>query len=159
SIPGKLNEGLADFDAFILIWSERAARSNWVRRELESAIHRVIEAGIGRVIPCCLDDTPLPPLIRDIRAENIRDPRGDIPLLVDSVLGFRARKDRLLAIQQAIDEMDFDWCAGRTFGPMICCPTCGAEKSLTVSDATDKRGDLYEVLRCKACGWSDANEI
>lgn len=28
SIPGKLNEGLADFDAFVLLWSVNAKRSN-----------------------------------------------------------------------------------------------------------------------------------
>ncbi len=33
SIPGKLNEGLAAFDAFILVWSANAERSKWVRQE------------------------------------------------------------------------------------------------------------------------------
>lgn len=159
SIPGKLNEGLAEFDAFILLWSEKAARSNWVRREFEAAIHRVLETGKGRVIPCHIDDTALPTLIRDIRTEDFRDPKKDIPRLIDGILGFLTRRDRMLAIQHAIDEMYFDWCAGRTFGPMICCPPCGADKSLTVSETTDRRGDLYEVVRCQACGWSDGNEI
>src|SRR4051794_40868768 len=34
SIPGRLNEGLKSFDAFVLVWSKRAARSRWVRQEL-----------------------------------------------------------------------------------------------------------------------------
>lgn len=159
SIPGKLNEGLAEFDVFILLWSEKAARSNWVRREFEAAIHRVLETGKGRVIPCQVDDTPLPPLIRDIRAEDLRDPKKDIPKLIDGVLGFRTRKDRMLAIQEAIDEMDFNWVAGISFVPLICCPKCGAEKTLEAFNTTDRRGDRYEVVRCGACGWSDANEL
>ncbi len=37
SIPGKLNEGLAAFDAFVILWSANANRSNWVRQELHTA--------------------------------------------------------------------------------------------------------------------------
>lgn len=67
SIPGKLNEGLKDFDVFLLLWSKKSSKSNWVCRELESAIHHVIEAAKGSVVPCFLDDTPLPALLIEFR--------------------------------------------------------------------------------------------
>src|SRR5437870_343650 len=65
SIPGKLDEGLAAFDAFILLWSANANRSKWVRQELHSAIMRALQEGSAKIIPCMLDETPLPPLIAD----------------------------------------------------------------------------------------------
>ena len=39
SIPGRLNEGLQGFDAFVILWSERASRSAWVRQETEHCDH------------------------------------------------------------------------------------------------------------------------
>ena len=38
TIPGKLNEALAAFDAFVILWSANANRSNWVRQELQTAL-------------------------------------------------------------------------------------------------------------------------
>src|SRR5271165_516437 len=67
SIPGKLNEGLAAFDAFVLLWSADADRSNWVRQELHSAIMRAIKDDSAKIIPCLLDETQLPAIIADRR--------------------------------------------------------------------------------------------
>lgn len=158
SIPGKLNEGLEEFDAFILLWSASASRSNWVRREFESGIHKVIQSKRGKVIPCLLDDTPLPPLLGDIRAVDFKEPRQAIPKLVDDLRGFRTRKERLLSIQEVLQEMDVDW-FGTAWGPLICCPRCGSEGTLEGHETFDRRGDRYEVVRCKSCGWYEANEL
>lgn len=51
SIPGRLNEGLSAFDAFILIWSTHANQSNWVRQELHTAIMRSNRGWIGQDHP------------------------------------------------------------------------------------------------------------
>jgi len=108
SIPGKLNEGLEVFDVFVLLWSTNPARSNWVRRELESALHRVIGSSCGRVVPCLLDNTPLPALLRDISGVDFKEPKQAIAKLVDDLLGFRTRKERLLAIQEVLQDWTFN---------------------------------------------------
>jgi TIR domain len=66
-----LNSGLEAFDAFILVWSTNANRSNWVRQEHHSAIMRSVQDNTAKIIPCMLDETPLPPLIAD-RTSAIR---------------------------------------------------------------------------------------
>lgn len=38
SIPGAIDQGLAQFDVFALVWSEAAAKSNWVRTETDAAV-------------------------------------------------------------------------------------------------------------------------
>ncbi len=160
SIPGKLNDGLADFDVFILLWSGNAARSNWVRRELESAIHRIIETGRARIIPCLLDDTPLPALLRDISVVGFKEPKQAIDRLVGDLFGFRTRRERLIAIQEVLSEMDLSWSMSQGCNPFICCPKCGREDTLRQWEAVDhKRDDRYAGLECTACGWSDGGEI
>jgi len=160
SIPGKLNEGLADFDVFILLWSVNAARSNWVRREFESAIHRVVESRKARVVPCLLDDTPLPPLLKDIRAVDLKDLEQGMTRLVDDLFGFRSRKDRLLAIQDALIEMNRSLSLGLGYSVFICCPGCGGEESLKCWEAFDDERDArYAGLRCTVCGWQEGGEI
>ena len=73
SIPGKLNEGLAAFDAFVLLWSADANRSDWVRQELQSAIMQAVGGDSRKIVPCLLDKTPLPPLIADRRAVKVSE--------------------------------------------------------------------------------------
>ena len=62
SIPGKLNEGLEGFEAFVLVWSAHAHKSNWVRQELSTAIMRAVNEHSAKIVPCLLDETPLLPL-------------------------------------------------------------------------------------------------
>lgn len=159
SIPGKLNEGLAEFDVFILLWSKNAARSNWVRRELELAIYRVVQLK-GRAVPCLLDNTLLPALLQDIRGEDFTKPAQAIPMLVDSLLGFRSRRDRLMAIQEVLNEMEVNWFVSPGCAPVICCPKCGDENTIENWEQWDyERDDRYLGLRCTACDWSDGGEV
>ena len=51
SIPGKLNEGLVAFDAFVLLWSANANRSNWVRQELHTAVMNSMRDSSAKIIP------------------------------------------------------------------------------------------------------------
>ena len=159
SIPGKLNEGLAGFDAFILIWSRHANGSNWVRQELHTAIMRAMTDGSAKIIPCVLDRTPLPPLISDRRYVDFTDTHTGIEELLGDLTGARTKRARLLAIQRAIEEMDVQWTPHPLLLPMVCCPNCGETETLEGWEQQGRRGDLYAGLRCSKCGWSDGSEV
>lgn len=159
SIPGKLNEGLAAFDAFVLLWSAAADRSNWVRQELHSAIMRALKHSSAKIIPCLLDDTPLPPLIADRRGVDFSDIHKGIEELLADLTGFRTRCQRLLAIQAALDEMDVQWITHPALPPMVCCPSCGETDTLESWHQIDRRGDNYAGMQCTNCGWSDGSEM
>jgi hypothetical protein len=159
SIPGKLNEGLAAFDAFVLIWSDNANSSNWVRQELATAIMRATRDKSAKIIPCLLDQTPLPPLIADRRGIDFSDLHAGIAELVGDLTGSRTKRQRLLAIQSAIEEMDVQWITHPLLPPMVCCPRCGETETLTGWQQTDRRGDEYAGMRCTSCGWSNGSEV
>lgn len=42
--------------------------------------------------------------------------------------GVKARRDRLLGIQAALEELDVEWNMHPMVNPLVCCPRCGEEK-------------------------------
>lgn len=157
SIPGKLNEGLAQFDVFLLLWSANAAGSRWVKSELESAIHAVMGDPSRKVIPVLLDDTPLPPLLAPIKSVVMDDPAE----VVRSVMGFASERERLKAIQDVLDSLAIEVRYFYGYGAMVACPRCGAGvDALEQWGATDyERDDQYAGARCTECGWNDGGEV
>jgi hypothetical protein len=65
SLVAKINEGIADMSHFILFWSTAALQSNWVERELNAAVSRLIEHKTPIII-VRLDQTPVPALVADL---------------------------------------------------------------------------------------------
>jgi hypothetical protein len=160
SIPGKLNEGLAGFDAFVLLWSADSNRSNWVRQELNSALMRAMEDVSVKIIPCLLDSTPVPALISDRRRIDFGDSHKGIDELLGDLTGARTKRLRLLAITHAVQEMDVEWIAHPMLRPMLCCPKCGETTSLESWQQTDDKYDSqYAGMRCTNCNWEDGGEI
>lgn len=160
SIPGKLDEGLSSFDSFLVIWSAAASRSNWVRKELSSAITRSMQDGTARIIPCVLDETPLPTLICDLKWVSLRDGPPGMKQLIEEVSGCRTRKAWLLAIQEALGSLDVRWMTYPAANFYVCCPKCASEDCLEAVHATDPRLDATcEGVKCSACGWFEVGEI
>ena len=65
SLVAKINEGIADMTHFVLFWSAACAESNWVERELNAAISRLVEHKTPIII-VRLDRTPVPALVADL---------------------------------------------------------------------------------------------
>ena len=157
SIPGRLNEGLAQFDVFLVLWSANAAGSRWVRNEIETAIHAVIADPSRKLIPLLLDETPLPPLLAPIKSVDLDDPAD----AVRQVMGFASERERLKAIQDVLDSLAIEVGYFYGYGAMVACPRCGAGlDALEQWGATDyERDDQYAGARCKECGWNDGGEV
>jgi len=58
SLPTRISQALDWCDTLILLWSPAAASSHWVELEWTSAV-----ALNRRLIPCKLDETPLPKIL------------------------------------------------------------------------------------------------
>src|SRR5260221_8504190 len=65
SLVAKINEGISDMTRFVLFWSGACLQSNWVERELNAAVKRLIEHKTPIII-VRLDETPVPALIADL---------------------------------------------------------------------------------------------
>jgi hypothetical protein len=111
------------------------------------------------VIPVLLDDTPVPALLRRIRWVDLRD--DDESRAVNEIMGFATDQDRLLAIQQHLDEAGLEVAFFEGYGPVVCCPRCGAGvKHLRGWSAVDeRRDDMYAGVECSKCGFNDGGEL
>lgn len=69
SIPEKIAEGIESSGVLCILLSQISVRSPWVTRELNALLPRFIRMD-GAVLPCRLDDAPLPVLIADLKYAN-----------------------------------------------------------------------------------------
>ena len=65
SINEKVSQGLAESDYFIIAMSDNSIQSEWVKRELNSALINEIESKKVRILPIKLSDCEFPQLIKD----------------------------------------------------------------------------------------------
>lgn len=95
-----LERGLADTLLFILIWSANAAASRWVPIERELALVNHVDGITRRIVPICLDQTPLPGFLRlfvRLDAQTPDLPHGlPLPMLAERLVKVleRAREER-----------------------------------------------------------------
>ncbi len=88
SLPKKINDGIDWCEVFVLLWSDASSKSYWVNLEWECALtlRRLI-------LPCLLDDTPLPPILRRLSYCDFRDFGRGYKRLFDA-LGLAPLKER-----------------------------------------------------------------
>lgn len=60
-------------DPVVILWSEAAAASAWVRAEPDTALARRLGDGDLRVSPVVIDSTELPPLLRPLKSLELYD--------------------------------------------------------------------------------------
>ena len=70
SIPEKINEGLRYATHYILFWSKKACKSNWVRAELNATFVKMM-ANKCKFMIFVLDNTPLPELLKPHKYDRI----------------------------------------------------------------------------------------
>jgi hypothetical protein len=164
SIIEKIEAGLKDCSHFLILWSKHASKSNWVRRELSSALIQAIQAGRVRVIPIILDDTPLPALIADYK--YIRYEGGtekDQAEIINAVAGRSPSSPFIAAMVRKYHELVRNPDAEDTLGYAVC-PKCGSEniephEELEVEVDVGDDGEpmpypiRFPAVRCLDCGW------
>jgi hypothetical protein len=63
SIPGKINEGLADSKYFFIVLSSNSISSKWVIEELNAALIKQINMNGTFIIPILIENCNIPPLL------------------------------------------------------------------------------------------------
>ena len=88
----QIEVGIAQSDSVVIAWSAQAARSNYVRQELCTAL-----AMIRNVIPVSLDETPVPEILKSLIVESKIVPVsiGDKELLAESAKKNNLNYDRV----------------------------------------------------------------
>jgi TIR domain len=65
SIPDKISQGLAESDYFLFASSKNSIASEWVKKELNSALLKEVEKRAVTIFPIKLDDSAMPTIIAD----------------------------------------------------------------------------------------------
>lgn len=158
SITGGVQEGLSAADLAMLIWSQNAAQSRWVKEELQALIYRRISDGSVKLAPVLLDETPLPPLLADSFGFRLSNPK-DVLDIAAKVGGDSTAVQLAQRLQERFFEMLGLIGEGVHFYDYRFCPMCGS-KSLESWEDTDHAIDQrYAVIRCKDCKWEEADEL
>ena len=158
SIPGKMNEGLGAVDTVVILWSSDADRSEWVRAELETAITRGMQDETLRVIPS--SSTTRRCRLSCSGSSGSTFATATRPAPSTRSWGSRRTRNGSKAIQQELDEAGIEVRYFHGYGPVVCCPRCGADvDQLEGWSAVDRRDDTYAGFRCTVCGFNDGGEI
>ncbi|MGA2482834.1 MAG: TIR domain-containing protein [Candidatus Acidiferrales bacterium] len=114
----KITEGIASATDFVLFWSSEAAKSEWVRLEINMAFIQLLNRSAIRLRIVTLDNTPLPLYLQPFHVfsvATIRDPAKEIveklaPLLNAPVRsarsGFVNRHRDIERLEDAVDNQD-----------------------------------------------------
>ena len=78
--PKAIGEAIAAHDYVLLVWSKSAAQSHFVEFEWNSAI-----ALRKTILPCLLDDTPLPPALSAVNAIDVRQLDDALPRILHAL--------------------------------------------------------------------------
>ena len=74
NFPKAIGEAIASHDILLLLWSHHAAQSHFVEMEWSTAL-----ALKKPILPCLLDDSPLPPALSAINGIFVNDLEEDFP--------------------------------------------------------------------------------
>jgi len=147
----KIADGIKSATDFVLFWSEAAAKSEWVRLEINMAFIQALRHKAIRLRVILLDKTPLPPYLQPYQSFSVvgsSDPAKDIvgklsPLLREPIRSARAkfvdRNNEIARIESAIDDpaVATAWLFGFT----------GIGKSSLVGEATRRLFEGADPVR------------
>lgn len=153
SIVGGIEEGLADANVFVLLWSKSASASNWVGTEVRAFVRRRVDDEGLRIVPLMIDGTALPALVADYRGFDLAD-----GMSLEDVVVEMTGKPRDIEIARRLQSKLIELTEGlATTGdplPYLVCPQC-ASTDLKRSTTTDyARDQSYYVIECE-CGWNE----
>jgi len=74
SIIEKINKGIKDSSFFIVVLSQNSIKSNWVNKELNTALMKQLTEKKIKILPIWLEieEKDIPPLLLDIKAAKFR---------------------------------------------------------------------------------------
>lgn len=154
SLTGSIEDGLSRTDVLVLLWSKEAATSNWVGTELRAYIRRRVDDKSLRIIPIMMDDTPLPTLVADYRGFSSRSNKS-LGKIAAQICGAPSEAALVRRLKERINELTYNDQARGDPLPFKRCPECGEDDFDRGSHTDDQRDDIYYVITCKACGWSE----
>lgn len=158
SITGGIQGGLSDADVFVLVWSDNAAKSNWVGTEIRAYLRRRVDDETLRIIPVMLDNTPLPVLVADYKGFKVE---ADVSLesIAVRIIGSRPDQEIARLLQSRLLDLSEGGRGSMDPLPYLVCPQCGSTNLRRGQFVDEQRYDTYMYVQCEECEWGDSTEI
>jgi hypothetical protein len=154
SIIGGIEAGLSSSDVFLLVWSSSASLSKWVGVEVSAYLRRRVEDESLRIVPVMVDATPLPTLVADYRG-FIFDQTVSPNTIAFEITGKPSDIKIARLLQNRLMKITSDHCDARDPLPYIICPSCGSANMKRSSTMDYERDEVYYIIDCEDCNWSD----
>lgn len=150
SIVGGIEQGISGCDAFVLVWSRRAQKSNWVATELRAMLVRRVADTRLRVIPLMLDATPLPALVADFKGFAL-ERASQLESIAAEIAGNRSTLQQAKRMQRRLLELVAGEFPATDAIRSLLCPNCGSRR-LSAEIWRDPTGSetIYEI-GCSEC--------
>jgi hypothetical protein len=154
SIVGRVDAALGACTHFLIVWSDSANTSRWVREELETALSARITEGRPRVIPIVVDDTPLPPMLAKLQYIKLDDePSEDRLRIVREITGRAPETTFARALVQLFNEVVYE---DKPMGvKWNYCPRCGGDDLHSWGGFDERLGEGVGFTKCNECGYQD----
>jgi len=153
SIIEGINSGLSGCTHFIIIWSKNAAKSNWVKKELESVLAKAIKEKSPRIVPIKIDETNLPPLLLNVKYIKYNDgSESDREYIVETISGSKPSQNFIKAVVKKYNELIYEYHSEDPL-PFKACPQCGSNNLYRYSTTDYQQDRAYYYIKCKKCGW------
>jgi hypothetical protein len=104
SLIGKIEQGITTVDYLAVILSTNSVTSEWVLREVRTALHREISGKKVIVVPLLLEDCQVPPFLRDKIYADFRNKRGYDAAVAKVIERFQ--RDDEQATKEALEWVD-----------------------------------------------------
>jgi hypothetical protein len=157
SIIGGIERGLSDADIFVLVWSVRAAESNWVGTEVRAYLRRRVDDGELRIVPVMMDETPLPTLVAEYLGFSGPDVT-DVERVAERITGSPADREVARLLQNRLHELTAANSSPGDPNPYLICPECGSGRLRRFTETDYAHDRLYYCIECEECKWSDGTE-
>lgn len=146
SIAAGIEDGLAESDVFIVLWSVNAAQSKWVGTEVRAYLHRRVQDATLRIVPIMLDETDLPVLLADYLGFKISEPE-DYEKVARELSGEQENQDLATRLQERLWELARGSVPEGSPHRYIVCPQCGSSDLLHTAHFDDyKQRMMYSVM-------------
>jgi hypothetical protein len=150
SITGGVESGISQCELFVLLWSDRAARSNWVETELRAALKRRIDDQNFRVIPVMLDETPLPTLVADYRGFSLLK-SSDLEFIASEISGDDSALDTVQRLQRRLLELVVNEFPEDDSIRALLCPRCGSQNLYAEVCQDPIFNETIYYVKCNHC--------
>lgn len=158
SIVEKINKGLESCSDIVVFLSSASVSSNWVQRELSSALMEQLSKKDIRILPIKLEECAVPALLKDLKWFSVSEPESypsGLKMMFRALLPESDAEAAIERLSEFLSELvpEGTSCA-RESRIFTSCPNCGGRALTTYTEKKDAPSgfEYNRGIQCEQCG-------